>query len=162
MPTNQNPSDPIFENPLDEELVDGWGVGGWDDDELEFLEDELAEDVNFIEDNMALEAHENFFQEDEITDKPSKEGMELDASEVSGSAQIQGTQASNLPVLDPIVTTVRRSNKIKKPLTRWNEEAGFLPHPPKPAKKKNPRRPDRMYAFFKLFRFQFLVQCSDS
>lgn len=87
----------------------------------------MAEDVNFIEDNMALEAHENFFQEDEITDKPSKEGMELDASEVSRSAQIQGTQASNLPVLDPIVTTVRRSDKIKKTFNPVERRSRFSP-----------------------------------
>lgn len=36
---------------------------------------------------------------------------------------------------------VRRSDRNKKPSTRWNEEAGFIQHPPRSSKKKIPEDP---------------------
>lgn len=152
-PKGQNPFNPILEDSLDEELVDQ----GDDDDKQEYLEAKFAEDVNFIK-NIALEVHENHFhedhfQKDEIPVKPCKEVMDLDSLGVSRSKQIQEAKPSNLPVSCPTSTTIKRSDKNKKPSTRWNEEVGFLPHPPKSTNEKNSRRSKGRFAFFKLFNF---------
>lgn len=125
----QPPTAPLAHDPLDEELVD------WEDDEeQEFLIDDFADGEDIPEEC------------DDFADPAILESI-VQQSEV-GSAVLDISFNSQCPHGPTITdshtssdTQVRCSDMAKKPSTRWNEEAGFIPHPPKSSKKKIPEDP---------------------
>lgn len=79
-------------------------------------------------------------QHDPIVDLGKGE-MDLDAIGGSEIGQLQEAQPTYPAIIIPICAKFRRSDRTKKPSTRWNEEAGFLPQPPRSTKKKIPEDP---------------------
>ena len=126
IPSNTSPEDPI-----DEELVD-WG----DDDDQDYLIEDVADEENFLEDdNMHIEALEDLHPVDSVLSQPNNlindsigDEMELNGAgntENRHNSPHLGAQPACLPLLVPASSQIRRSDRTKK--TRWNEEAGFLP-----------------------------------
>lgn len=62
----------------------------------------------------------------------------MDLDEAGGSVTKHSQEAQSIcPCVSiPMLAQIRRSDRTKKLSTCWNEEAAFLPHPPRSAKKK--------------------------
>ncbi|KAH7689328.1 Zinc finger CCHC-type protein [Dioscorea alata] len=59
--------------------------------------------------------------------------------EKSIRALLPGLDSENVQELPPANTGARRSERQRKPSSRWTEDAGFIPEPPRSAKKKDTR-----------------------
>ncbi|KAH7666770.1 Zinc finger CCHC-type protein [Dioscorea alata] len=136
------PSTPL-EVPSDEELVD------WGEDE-EFPTDEITEDDHFLSEENLPHLQADQPSDDLLVDLIPDTAPSL----ISGKSFLAEPTAVVIPtdpppashssvssLQPPIQKNVRRSDRTKKPSGRWNEEAGFIPHPPRSSKKKIPEDP---------------------
>ncbi|XP_039133716.1 uncharacterized protein LOC120270709 [Dioscorea cayenensis subsp. rotundata] len=65
-----------------------------------------------------------------------------DSSTVHTAVPEETSSLESIPKqLPPDIKQIRRSDRPKKPSGRWNEEAGFVPLPPRSSKKKIPEDP---------------------
>lgn len=79
----------------------------------------------------------------------TEEGKELDIRKPEAArleVLIPDLPSSKMQHSDPATHSntqrqIRRSNRTKKPSGRWNEEAEFVPQPPRSTKKKIPEKP---------------------